>query len=210
MASSGMIRHLATCPARQEAVARANASDGKTDTLYHLRVAADERSEYWLDLEMTGSARLEALDKYLRAIWLECCGHLSQFSIKGWRGPTIAKNRTAAQVFEDGVEVTHIYDFGSSSETLIRPVAARVGKSLTRHAVFLMARNLRPVYPCIECGEPAGWLCMECVLEDQEWGCLCATHRDSHGHTNYGEPIALVNSPRLGTCGYDGPAEPPY
>ena len=26
----------------------------------------------------------------------------------------------------------------------------------------------------------------------------------------YGDPISLVNSPRLGMCGYDGPAEPPY
>ena len=27
-----------------------------------------------------------------------------------------------------------------------------------------------------------------------------------HPHDQYGEPIPLVNSPRLGMCGYDGPA----
>ncbi|WP_127011414.1 hypothetical protein ACF3DV_03465 [Chlorogloeopsis fritschii PCC 9212] len=34
----------------------------------------------------------------------------------------------------------------------------------------------------------------------------CFLQRDD----NYGEPIPLVNSPRLSLCGYDGPAEPPY
>ena len=32
---------------------------------------------------MCGSATLEELDHYLRTIWLECCGHLSQFTIGG-------------------------------------------------------------------------------------------------------------------------------
>ena len=35
------------------------------------------------DLEMRGSATLAKLDDYLRAIWLECCGYLSGFTIGG-------------------------------------------------------------------------------------------------------------------------------
>jgi len=35
---------------------------------------------------MRGSATLTKLDDYLRAIWLECCGHLSKFTIGGWGG----------------------------------------------------------------------------------------------------------------------------
>jgi len=35
---------------------------------------------------MRGSATLAKLDDYLRAIWLECCGHLSKFTIGGWGG----------------------------------------------------------------------------------------------------------------------------
>ena len=48
------------------------------------------------------------------------------------------------------------------------------------------------------------------MIEQDEWGTLCDEHAKSHPHDEYGEPVALVNSPRMGLCGYDGPAEPPY
>ena len=36
-------------------------------------------------------------------------------------------------------------------------------------------------------------------------------HAKTHPHKEFdGGHIALVNSPRLGMCGYVGPAEPPY
>mgnify|MGYP002398251250 CR=1 FL=1 len=116
--------------------------------LYHLRVQARGQPEFWLDIEARGESQLTDLDDYLRAIWLECCGHLSRFSVGGWSGD--------------------------------------------------------------ECGADAAWLCEECLIEDQIWGVLCDEHAKEHPHDNYGEPIRLVNSPRLGMCGYTGPAEPPY
>jgi hypothetical protein len=48
------------------------------------------------------------------------------------------------------------------------------------------------------------------MYEDESAGTLCAAHIKRHPHKNYGDPIPLVNSPRLGMCGYTGPAEPPY
>jgi hypothetical protein len=51
---------------------------------------------------------------------------------------------------------------------------------------------------------------LECVYEMDEQGTLCDEHARNHPHDNYGEPMPLVNSPRVGMCGYDGPAEPPY
>ncbi len=50
----------------------------------------------------------------------------------------------------------------------------------------------------------------ECLIEEDVWGTLCEKHAKTHPHDNYGEPIASVNSSRLGMCGYNGPAEPPY
>lgn len=167
-------------------------------------------SNYWLHLEINGNAYLKDLDHYLRAIWLECCGHLSQFSVGGWRGQEIPKNRKIEHVFKPGVELTHIYDFGTSSETMIRAVDMREGHPLSKHPIYLMARNKMPDAVCSECGEPAGWLCMECLNEEGEWTTLCEKHAEEHPHKNYGEPFPLVNSPRLGRCGYDGSTEPPY
>jgi hypothetical protein len=74
----------------------------------------------------------------------------------------------------------------------------------------LMARNLQPEASCIECQEPATYLCLECIIEDQVWGTLCDRHVKTHPHEDYEDPIPLVNSPRLGMCGYTGPADPPY
>src|SRR5262249_38852933 len=160
--------------------------------LYYLRVQDAYNNEFWLDLEMRGSATLKQLDTYLRAIWLECCGHLSRFSVGGGWGREVGKNRRAQDIFSQGIELTHIYDFGTSSETIIKPISAREGKPTTKHPIALMARNLLPEAACIECGQPAAWLCQECMIEDDVWGTLCDEHAESHPHDNYGEPIPLV------------------
>ena len=209
-AIGGMLKHLATCSKRQAALENAERRKGDPETLYHLRVRDAFRGEYWLDLEMSGSRTLRHLDHYLREIWLECCGHLSQFSVGGWRGDELPMSRKIDEVFRYGTELTHIYDFGTSSETLIKVAATRVGKPTARHPVALMARNLMPEHKCVECEGPAVWLCIECLIEEDEWGVLCDEHAKTHPHHAYGEPVELVNSPRIGMCGYTGPADPPY
>lgn len=209
-AKGGMIRHLRACSEREAVIAAAEEKSNATETLYHLRVQDSYAPDFWLDLEMRGSATLKKMDDYLRAIWLECCGHLSQFSIGGWSGREIAKSRRADQVFRPNIELTHIYDFGTSSETLIKVADVRRGAPTTKRPIALMARNLQPEANCIECGKPASWLCVECLYEENTWGALCDEHAETHPHHNYGEPFPIVNSPRVGMCGYTGPAEPPY
>ena len=205
-----MIKHLSTCPKRHEAIAASDDQPGKKEMLHQLRVQDAWRVDFWLDVEMRGTATLQDLDQYLRAIWLECCGHMSQFSIGGWEGGEIAKRRRTDQVFEPGVELTHIYDFGTSSETLVKSIAVREGRPTTSRPIALMARNNPSEASCIECGRLASRLCIECLYEEDEWGTLCEQHAEAHPHDEYGDPLPLVNSPRLGMCGYDGPAEPPY
>ncbi len=89
-------------------------------------------------------------------------------------------------------------------------VELRNGKSLSGYPIYLMARTQAPEIQCIECEKPAGWLCMECVYEADSPGTLCDEHVQEHPHDEYGDPLPIVNSPRVGMCGYDGPADPPY
>jgi hypothetical protein len=210
MAKDGITKHLSACPQRRTIIEHAEQKKARSETLYHLRVQDAWRNEFWLDLEMRGSSTLGDLDVYLRGIWLECCGHLSRFSVGGWQGKEMPKKRRADEVFQQGIELTHIYDFGTSSVTLIKVAGTREGKPTTPRPIALMARNLMPEATCTECGQPAAWLCVECLIEEDVWGTLCDEHVQSHPHDNYGEPIRLVNSPRLGMCGYVGPADPPY
>jgi len=166
IAKNAVSKHLTICAQRQDAFAKAERRKGSTETLHHLRIQAAGLNQFWLDLEMRGSASLQDLDDYLRAIWLECCGHLSRFSAGGWSDAEIAKKRKADEIFEPGVELTHIYDFGTSSETLIKVIGARQERPTTSRPIALMARNLMPEYECIECKQPAAKLCMECVSDE--------------------------------------------
>ena len=205
-----MTKHLANCAARQAAIAKAQATGKPKEKLYYLRVQDAYGGDFWLDIEMRGTASCKDLDHYLRAIWLECCGHMSEFSTGGWGTPKIALTRKIGEVFKPEVELLHYYDFGTTSETKVKFVAVREGVPTTKHPLVLMARNLTPEVPCIECEKPATMWCNECLIEDGVFGTLCDAHAKTHPHEDYGEPIPLVNSPRLGMCGYEGPAAPPY
>lgn len=209
IAVGGINKHLAGCRERLSVIEKAEQGPGTPDVLFHLHVKDAYRSEYWLDLEIAGTRTLNDIDKYLRAIWLECCGHLSQFTRGGWQGRQVAKARRVVEVFAPGIELTHIYDFGTSSITLVKCVEVRHGRPTTKRPIALMARNMMPVEPCVKCGEPATQLCMECVIEEDTWGTLCDEHARTHDHEDYGT-LPLVNSPRVGMCGYAGPADPPY
>lgn len=210
MAKGGLTNHLNTCPQRQAAIAKAESGKGSSEALFHLRVQDAYRNDFWLDLEMRGSKTLKYLDDYLRAIWLECCGHLSQFSMQGGFASEVGKTRKIGDVFQRATALEHIYDFGTSSETMVKLVGVREGKPTTSKAIALMARNKMPKEACIECGQTATHLCLECLYEHETWGTLCETHTKTHPHKDYDDPIPLVNSPRIGMCGYDGPSEPPY
>ncbi len=210
---AGMKKHLAACADRKAAIQKAEASRAKPRPLFHL-VVSDVylRSNYWLHLEMVGAARLGELDAYLRAIWLECCGHLSAFFAgkKKNRHEELEMDDKAKDVFMETPELLHLYDFGTTSETLVEVAGVREGRPLTKNPIVLMARNHAPIYPCMECGKPASVFCEECIHEEEETGLLCDAHAAGHPHEDYGDPMPLVNSPRIGMCGYSGPAEPPY
>ncbi len=212
MTRGGLARHLTVCDKRKAAIEAANKKqDGVLQHLVHLQVQDAWSGDYWLHLEMNGETTLKQLDRYLRAIWLECCGHLSRFSVGGgWHGREVGMGAIAKRTLKPGLELTHIYDFGTSSETLAKVVGVRTGYPLSKHPIYLMARNQPLPSACQECGKPAQWLCIECASDTDEPGFLCEEHAKEHPHDNYGPPMPVVNSPRMGMCGYTGPAKPPY
>ncbi len=210
LSKAGLTKHLSTCKERFNNLNDVNSKSGKEEKFYHLRIEDAWGGQFWLHLEMAGNAPMGKLDTYLRAIWLDCCGHMSEFSVGRWTEETIAMSRKADQVFRIGMEIFHMYDFGTTSETKIKVVNARKGKAISRYPITLMARNDHPEVFCVECGKPASKLCLECLYEDENQGTLCDEHAQSHPHKDYGEPMPLINSPRVGMCAYSGPAEPPY
>jgi len=100
-----------------------------------------------------------------------------------------------------GDKVTYEYDFGSTTQLLIKVLDQRRGR-IGRRLLRLMARNTPPAWPCERCGEPALSVCASC-WGNGEYGAVCRAHERSH---DCGEPsfLAAANSPRMGVCGYAG------
>lgn len=213
----GMTKHLQSCPQRAEHTGKA-AGSGKAVPIFHLLVQDAYGGDFWLHLEMPGQTTLQELDGYLRAIWLECCGHLSAFELGGTRYTQILEgyemwgnetdiNVPVAQVFRPGLQGSHEYDFGSTTELSLEVVAERKG-TWQGNPIALMARNAPLDLKCSVCGKAAEWICTDCLYEADDWF-FCEEHLLEHEH---GDEMTLpvVNSPRMGTCGYEGPTEPPY
>ena len=123
----------------------------------------------------------------MRGAWLECCGHLSQFTIEGTRYSNLAPrpnypnaaairadywmeddevhmNVAVGDVMPVGVVVSYEYDYGDTTELFL--------ENLGRHGDLV--GFLRPRQPwhgdritvltrnepdeeCVACGEPARW-----------------------------------------------------
>jgi len=161
---------------------------------FHLLVAGADSPEYWLHLDIRVDTTLNKLDSYLRAIWLECCGHMSQFTIGGM---TLGKSRKIGQSVGPGATFSHEYDFGSTTELNLRVLAEHDGDP-GPEAILLLARNTPPPILCEECGLPAAWMGCDDDGEYHEFCDECA------GEDDEGFMLPVVNSPRTGVCGYTG------
>ncbi len=77
-----MTQHLKYCKQRTADIAvEAEDSTKQKTKLFHLIVEGRYNPQYWMHLEIPASEPLQTLDSFLRDIWLECCGHLSEFRI---------------------------------------------------------------------------------------------------------------------------------
>jgi hypothetical protein len=181
---------------------------GSARTIFHLKVEGLYQPIYWLHIEIPARATLEDLDRFLRAVWLECCGYLSSFEIAGEsfisepfepgdRSMVIALEKAMAP----GMKFEYIYDFGTSTELLITVISVRKGFAHDKDAVRIMARNEPPEIKCDVCGKPATGVCCVCSYESS--GRVCEECGKSH---ECGEDMLLpvVNSPRVGMCDYTG------
>ncbi len=205
-----LFNHLEKCAKREETIEIAEKSKKSSQKLFHLRAKHPYTLEFWLDLEVKGSATLKDLDHYLKAIWLECCGHLSEFSRGDFFNDELSMNKSIEAIFKKEKAVYHSYDFGTTSETIVELISVREGKPLSSNPMFLMSRNEMPEEKCLECDKISTHICLECLYENEKGWLYCDDHTEEHPCEEYGEPMPVVNSPRLGMCGYEGPADPPY
>jgi hypothetical protein len=78
----GMGKHLSSCIKKK----LASGGNDLAGNYYHIAVQAAYDRDYFLHLLVSFNTTLEELDNFLRAIWLECCGHMSAFFREKWGG----------------------------------------------------------------------------------------------------------------------------
>jgi hypothetical protein len=154
-----MTRHLKSC-LPESLKSRAPRQNDKAQPFFHILVTGYHSPDYWLHLKVNSSSTLETLDRFLRNIWLECCGHLSAFR---YAGDELGMRRKLKDVLEPGIELLYEYDFGDTTALLVKVLDEYEGPMLNNTPVEILARNEAPEIPCDECGKaPAVQICTEC------------------------------------------------
>jgi len=209
---AGMTKHLAAC--RQSHTLAKLEGHGKLRQAKLFHLVVEGGPIYWLQLEAPTDATLQCLDGFLRDIWLECCGHLSAFTINGihydvdasaareWGDrDTRSMNVPLSRVIQPGMTFEHEYDFGTMTRLTLKVISEYEGQARGK-AIQILAGNDPPPIACNVCGKPATQICSECAWSDE--GFLCGECAQEH---ECGEEMLLpvVNSPRMGMCGYEGP-----
>ncbi|OGP74797.1 MAG: hypothetical protein A2V86_15985 [Deltaproteobacteria bacterium RBG_16_49_23] len=194
---SAMTRHLKSCI--EKTLIDEKFTQGSTSLLkfFHLLVEGHHLPEYWMHLKVPSHARFEDLDNFLREIWLECCGHLSAFRIGR---EEVKKSKKLEYVLHPGMQLNYEYDFGSTTELLLK-VVSEVKSNIKTGDLEILARNDPPQIKCSNCDHLATRICTECIYEDAGW--LCDDCAEDH-KCDADMLLPVVNSPRTGVCGYVG------
>lgn len=205
---TALTKHLKSCKQRKDALETSSKKQKLQKTKsFHLVVEGRHLSEYWMHLSVPANTTLKDLDAFLRDIWLECCGHLSAFTIEGTIysiSPTREYDEKGMKVALDnvldpGMKFYHEYDFGTTTDLTLRVVSELEGKA--SKSIQILARNDPPPIACESCGKIATQVCAECIWSDKGWLCDKCGRKHECGEDML---LPVVNSPRVGMCGYTG------
>lgn len=219
-----MSRHLKSCLAKNAVPSKG----AKTRPMLHLAIEGQYLTQYWIHVETAADSTFGDLDAYLRGLWLECCGHLSAFRLPQPKRAPVGTGNLNLQMltrafrpfddfedeFEDeqrlmgaklgsrlkvGDKFDYEYDFGSTTPLKGKVVDRRDGTG-KKGQIKLLARNLPPDIHC-DCGKPAVSVCTQCMWDGDGWLCKACSRKHDCGDEMF---LPVVNSPRVGVCGYAG------
>ncbi|MEX6689585.1 hypothetical protein QTN47_18925 [Danxiaibacter flavus] len=188
-------------------------------------------SGFFLFLWLDGDDTMDNIDMFLRDIWLDCCGHLSAFYKPVQRNKSenqeihslmellesgdealleklmednsgeIPFEEKAKDILYKDLQLKYQYDFGTTTYLTVTVVEELAFAAVDNEV--LLSRNEPLEILCSVCRkEPAVKIC------SADWGLFCGKCAKKHAKEceefdDYGK-LPVVNSPRMGCCGYDG------
>jgi hypothetical protein len=202
----GMSKHLATH------LKTMSAEKPSRDKSFHLRV---EEGPYFLNLLIDSDMPLDYLDDYLRAIWLECCGHMSTLKIKSKKyeydfeddDAIIGEDmlQIAKKVFVKGQKLKYEYDMGST--TTLEITVLDEYSVLAKEGIQLLSRNEPLKLLCHVCNEKPGFkICSVHGWDEPSLFCKSCVPKHKKECEDFADyaAMSLYNSPRTGVCAYEG------
>jgi len=196
-AKAGINRHLATHLSEK-------VETGKPGKSFLVKVETDKRwgsTPYFLSLWIDGEAKMDDFDHFLRAIWLECCGHLSAFRNPKMRrsGVGMFDEMDAYEYLEKGnvakyekiMEETSgqipmsrkakdalykglvlEYEYDFGSSTELTITVMDAYPIKADKEIVLLSRNEPLELMCTICGKvPATQICSVCMYDDDAMFC---------------------------------------
>ena len=164
--------------------------------------------EYWMYFEIPANVYLKCIDEFLRNTWVECCGHLSAFTIKNKIYQSmpdkyfddLSMNYSLNKLLDPGTTFEYRYDFGSTTQLDLKIISEYQIED-AGNSIKILARNDPPLILCENCSNPATYICAYCEYLEEGWLCDdCAGNHECGGEML----LPVVNSPRVGVCGYVG------
>lgn len=189
-------------------------------TYYLFKIFSPEYPEYWLYVDISEDLTLFNLDSFLRDTWLECCGHLSSFTIneetyESQIDKLTSKDSRSMRIklkdllLQKDMHIGYTYDYGDSTVLNIKVVKLQrvITTKDQNKLIKISARNDEVDYKCFNCNkEKATEICTICLYEKEggrKQSSFCKSCAVKH---ECGEEMTLhvTNSPRSGICGYAG------
>ena len=176
-------------------------SQGGVKDVFLIKAGVDH---FWVYFELETKLTLEDLAQFFRDLWVECCGHLSAFTIE--RVPYTSSKHSPDEksmniplnkVIQPKSKFSYEYDFGSTTMIYVECISLKKGNE----GIHIIARNNLPEIKCNKCGSIAEEICSQCI--DEGLGFLCKGCAKKH-ECGIDILLPVVNSPRLGICGFTG------
>jgi len=218
-AKAGINRHLKTHLDEK-------AENGSKGVSYLVKIESNPQwgaAPYFLSLWIDSTATMKNIDTFLRDIWLECCGHLSEFKMVTKKpsmnnlmlamydtnsvgGGKIAMSKKVKDVFlRNDLKIDYDYDFGTTTSLQLTVIDTFPIKADQK--IVLLSRNEPIVFICNKCKkEKATQLCSACIYETEAEFCDKCAKKHAEVCEDFADYAAMpiVNSPRMGVCGYTG------
>ena len=193
-------RHLTRCIEGRHSIrtARDTSESVRSPSLETVQISVRAReSPHWMELGVRADTTLHELDRFLRAVWLECGGHLSHFNIGGvvysmmvpmpgerflfepmdeHEAQWLHMGSTVSAAVQPSSGFEHEYDYGTPTELTLEHVEAFGGLAQALSPlqpwhggkIVVLARNLS-LQSCHRCGRPAHWKVMPEDDEDEDF-----------------------------------------